>query len=643
MDEVLSKRQGCQGVGSRAAAHSKTIAFALAGVGVLFFLFVLCYTTWMLSLRKNLQTANETSDELLANNGTGPFTVSNTSEVDGVYLSPKISTVQTTYGLNETFHLTTPRSPGGRKTSGRTKIRKHYRKQIHQLLSKLLGNGRTGNDENDRPEARNGTDQNPKKKSGRPKYRVRLPGRRKKKNRNTHRKTSPQRSGAASRGEKRRDRLKINSPPDRKGRTKLFDCKRKGECSRDKTQNETDVKRGNISTSPGTRKQQMGIGGNRNQQVGTVAGQSSRLEMEVKRRNITTQSRLVEGNKRPTFNVSTQSINTDRRGRVNESSTQSSSRVELGDDLKQTANVKISPSSRPPRSRCSDESSLRNHSQKESANTGRHGNNSSRSEPCSVTMCNTNHDGKLKRTRPESEVDNEENGDGDEAKVDMGNDEENNGEADDEDYEYDDEAGWKSNMEIIFAEFDRERSDEHLDTLRHVRGNQSQESDTCDLWIRCKYNSLQHYLKQLDELPGCPCIYPNLVWNNQLWDDSKESYFSWETANSPVDRSDIYKPGAKFCIRSLLEPGMVTLAAQHCCYDNNQQLITRGKAAGTPNLISPQISWELHRKVDILPWIICKGDWYRYHKVVPPNNAEMCKRNPEDTEFYRQVLDLKNI
>lgn len=76
MDEVLSKRQGCQGVGSRAAAHSKTIAFALAGVGVLFFLFVLCYTTWMLSLRKNLQTANETSDELLANNGTGPFTVS---------------------------------------------------------------------------------------------------------------------------------------------------------------------------------------------------------------------------------------------------------------------------------------------------------------------------------------------------------------------------------------------------------------------------------------------------------------------------------------------------------------------------------------------------------------------------------------
>lgn len=137
------------------------------------------------------------------------------------------------------------------------------------------------------------------------------------------------------------------------------------------------------------------------------------------------------------------------------------------------------------------------------------------------------------------------------------------------------------------------------------------ESDTCDLWIRCKYNSLRLYLKQLEELPGCPCIYPNLVWNNQLWDDSKESYFSWETANSPVDRSDIYKPGAKFCIRSLLEPGMVTLAAQHCCYDNNQQLITRGKAAGTPNLISPQISWELHRKVDILPWIICKGDWYR--------------------------------
>lgn len=136
--------------------------------------------------------------------------------------------------------------------------------------------------------------------------------------------------------------------------------------------------------------------------------------------------------------------------------------------------------------------------------------------------------------------------------------------------------------------------------------------DSCDQWIQCKYHSLRRYLKQLENLPSCPCVFPNLMWHNQLWDKQRESYFTWEIASSPAKRRDIYRPGAKFCIRSLLEPGMLTLAVQHCCYDVKQRLITRGRAAGTPNLISPQISWELHKKVDILPWVLCKGDWLRF-------------------------------
>ncbi|XP_014771047.1 uncharacterized protein LOC106869716 [Octopus bimaculoides] len=202
------------------------------------------------------------------------------------------------------------------------------------------------------------------------------------------------------------------------------------------------------------------------------------------------------------------------------------------------------------------------------------------------------------------------------------------------------ETDWKSELKRLLEESNRH--EERQQQVQRKSGH-NEHRDSCGQWIQCKYHSLRRYLKQLENLPSCPCVFPNLMWHNQLWDEQRESYFTWEIASSPAERRDIYRPGAKFCIRSLLEPGMITLAVQHCCYDVKQRLITRGRAAGTPNLISPQISWELHKKVDILPWVLCKGDWLRYHQMVPPNNAVKCEENPKDREFYNQIMDLRNI
>ncbi|XP_035679352.1 isthmin-like [Branchiostoma floridae] len=167
--------------------------------------------------------------------------------------------------------------------------------------------------------------------------------------------------------------------------------------------------------------------------------------------------------------------------------------------------------------------------------------------------------------------------------------------------------------------------------------------DSCEQWMKCRSEFLLAYLSKLDDLPSCPCFYPvNLPYNNQVWDPIHNRIVRWVDASGPRERLDVYKPGARYCIRSLLSRESTSLAAQHCCYDGEMRLITRGKAAGTPNLISTEISRELHYRVDIMPWILCKGDWTRYNQVRPPNNAQECPDNPDDNELYRQVEEAKN-
>ncbi|XP_062863813.1 isthmin-2 [Trichomycterus rosablanca] len=168
--------------------------------------------------------------------------------------------------------------------------------------------------------------------------------------------------------------------------------------------------------------------------------------------------------------------------------------------------------------------------------------------------------------------------------------------------------------------------------------------DSCEKWLNCKNDFLQKYLNQvLTELPSCPCAYPSeAVYSAiNIFDERLRKTYRWRDASGPKERLDIYKPSARFCVRSMLAFDSTTLAAQHCCYDDNMKLITRGKGAGAPNLISTEFSPELHYKVDVLPWILCKGDWSRFHSVRPPNNGLKCTENPQEDVYINELEEAR--
>ncbi|XP_048864905.1 isthmin-1 [Brienomyrus brachyistius] len=172
------------------------------------------------------------------------------------------------------------------------------------------------------------------------------------------------------------------------------------------------------------------------------------------------------------------------------------------------------------------------------------------------------------------------------------------------------------------------------------------DTDSCERWMNCKSEFLKKYmLKVANDLPSCPCSYPTEVayGTASIHDATTRKDFRWKDASSPKEKLEIYKPTARYCIRSSLTLESTTLAAQHCCYDDTMRLITRGKGAGTPNLISTEFSADLHYKVDILPWIICKGDWSRYNQARPPNNGQRCDDNPLDEDYYRQFEEAREF
>ncbi|XP_066132767.1 isthmin-2 [Saccopteryx bilineata] len=172
----------------------------------------------------------------------------------------------------------------------------------------------------------------------------------------------------------------------------------------------------------------------------------------------------------------------------------------------------------------------------------------------------------------------------------------------------------------------------------------SPDVDSCEKWLNCKSDFLAKYLSRaLRDLPSCPCTYPPEAAHKavSLHDERQGRSFQWKDASGPRERLDIYQPTARFCLRSMLSANSSTLAAQHCCYDSSSRLLTRGKGAGAPDLISTDLSPELHYKVDTLPWILCKGDWSRYHTVRPPNNGRACAHNPPEEEYLAQLQEVK--
>ncbi|KAM5273593.1 LOW QUALITY PROTEIN: isthmin-2 [Ctenodactylus gundi] len=168
--------------------------------------------------------------------------------------------------------------------------------------------------------------------------------------------------------------------------------------------------------------------------------------------------------------------------------------------------------------------------------------------------------------------------------------------------------------------------------------------DSCEKWLNCKSDFLARCLSQvLRDLPSCPCAYPLEAVSSavSLQDELQGRSFRWKDASGPCERLDVYQPTVRFCLRSLLLGGSSTLAAQHCCYDEGSRLLTRGKGAGAPDLVSTDFSPELHFKVDTLPWILCKGDWSRYHAVWPPNNGRACADSPPEEEYLAQLQEAR--
>ncbi|XP_023686836.2 isthmin-1-like [Paramormyrops kingsleyae] len=171
-------------------------------------------------------------------------------------------------------------------------------------------------------------------------------------------------------------------------------------------------------------------------------------------------------------------------------------------------------------------------------------------------------------------------------------------------------------------------------------------TDSCERWMNCKSEFLRKYmLKVSSDLPSCPCSYPTeaAYGSTNVHDSATGRDFRWKDASGPKEKLPIYKPTARYCIRSSLTLQSTTLAAQHCCYDDDMALITRGKGAGSPNLISTEFSEDLHYKVDILPWVICKGDWSRYNQARPPNNRQRCGENPVEEDYRKQCEEARDF
>ncbi|XP_046738373.1 uncharacterized protein LOC124406807 [Diprion similis] len=186
------------------------------------------------------------------------------------------------------------------------------------------------------------------------------------------------------------------------------------------------------------------------------------------------------------------------------------------------------------------------------------------------------------------------------------------------------------------------RDDGDQELLQDLDFDNSVQGDLCQKWLDSKDTLEDAFLGPL-VLPACPCHYPSSIfYDDKIWDQGQERYFRWRDVSGEAERLDVYKPGATYCIRSLLVQGGGSAAAQHCCYDGKRKLLTRGSGAGTPNLVSPEVSAVLHERIDILPWRLCKGNFSRFNKVRPPNNDNQCKENPDEEEYQRQMNQTKH-
>ena len=151
----------------------------------------------------------------------------------------------------------------------------------------------------------------------------------------------------------------------------------------------------------------------------------------------------------------------------------------------------------------------------------------------------------------------------------------------------------------------------------YAKNNPIQYIDTYGLWPEEDPCKCAEWLEQekdtswtkSEDLPKCPCRRPNTSFFGDWWLNE------YRPATHPT---------AENCVRSrATKKGH----AQQCCYDKNDNLITWGPGAGTPDKSATGPAYWKHKRADANPWYFC-GGWEKYNTVRPPDNRNNCPENP---------------
>jgi hypothetical protein len=155
----------------------------------------------------------------------------------------------------------------------------------------------------------------------------------------------------------------------------------------------------------------------------------------------------------------------------------------------------------------------------------------------------------------------------------------------------------------------------------------------CPIIKESKFTDYSTNEDWLEKLPACPCESPD-KYGIKLND-------GWAKDKGNINK---YHQGATESFRSY--PAILTSeghSGQQCCYDKNGNLITEGRAAGTPDkentcdgensegiMTIRFTSLLAHYYKDVKPWEEFGGidsGWIKYNKIWKPNNKNNCPIN----------------
>ena len=149
-------------------------------------------------------------------------------------------------------------------------------------------------------------------------------------------------------------------------------------------------------------------------------------------------------------------------------------------------------------------------------------------------------------------------------------------------------------------------------------------------------NLKENYPNWTGKLPNCPCDKPEI----DKLDSFKRSGYGLKD-HHPGAASG-YRSTKPVEINSSVNSDLPPLkAGQQCNYDQNENLITHGKGAGTADAASPSSSLINHYIIDVVPSKALSTE--EYQRTWTPNNGNSCPANrgneitkPETSKLDRQ-------